>query len=600
VTPGPGDLTSYKDALILLGTAGVVVPLVHRFRVSPVLGFLAAGAILGPKGLGSIAPAWPGLDLITISDEREIAWLAELGVLFLLFVIGLELSLPRLITMRRLVFGLGSLQVAVTGIAIGLIAMLYFRHSPASSTLIGACLALSSTAIVVDLLARQNRLTSHAGRASLSVLLLQDLAVVPILFLAGILGAKTPGSVAFGLLQALIQAAVTLGLIVAFGWLLMRPLFRLVAQTGIPELFIATTLFVAVGTGALTGTAGLSMPLGAFVAGLLLAETEYRKAIEAAVEPFQGLLLGVFFFSVGMLIDVGALARAPLSIVFFAASMVAIKAAIMIPLARLFGLPWPAAVQTGLLIGPGGEFAFIVIGLGINFGTIDGVVGGTILTVVALTMAAIPSMAHLGQAFTRWLFPANRAELDLGGAPPQDGTARALVIGHGRVGRLVCEMLAIHGVPYIASDRDPSEVAKWRRRGRPLYYGDAKQALYLRRLGLDHASAVIITIRAPAEIDEIVRVIRSLRSDILIVSRARDAEHARHLYSLGVTDAVPETVEASLQLSEAALVGIGVPTGRVLASIHEKRDEFRHSLQTAAGRFGRITRAIRRKTSADT
>jgi CPA2 family monovalent cation:H+ antiporter-2 len=600
VAAAVGDLTSYKDALILLGTAGVVVPLVHRFRVSPVLGFLAAGAILGPKGLGSIAQAWPGLALITISDEREIAWLAELGVLFLLFVIGLELSLPRLITMRRLVFGLGSLQVALTAIAIGLAAAFYFHHSPAASTLIGSCLALSSTAIVIDLLARQNRLTSHTGRASLSVLLLQDLAVVPILFLASILGAKTPGSVAFGLLQALLQAAVTLGVIVGLGWLFMRPLFRLVAQTGIAELFIATTLFVAVGTGALTGAAGLSVPLGAFVAGLLLAETEYRKAIEAAVEPFQGLLLGVFFFSVGMLIDIGVLAREPLSIVFFAGSLIAIKAAVMTPLARLFGLPWPAAIETGLLIGPGGEFAFIVIGLAINFGTIDSAVGGTILTVVALTMASIPFMGHLGQMLTRWLFPGAPVAPELDLEPPQDGLVRALVIGHGRVGRLVSEMLEAHGVPYIVTDRDPAEVTKWRRRDRPIYYGDAKRQSFLRRCGVEQASAVIVTIRAPAEIDEIVRVVRSLRSDILIVSRARDAGHARHLYSLGVTDAVPETIEASLQLSEAALVGLSVPAGRVIASIHEKRDEFRHILQVAASRFGRTTRAIRRKTSVRT
>jgi CPA2 family monovalent cation:H+ antiporter-2 len=599
VAAAPGDLSTYKDALILLGTAGVVVPLMHRFRVSPVLGFLAAGAILGPKGLGSIAHEWPGLGLITITGERGITWFAELGVLFLLFLIGLELSPSRLVTMRRLVFGLGTLQVVVTGTAIGLIATLYFGHSAAASTLIGSCLALSSTAIVIELLARQNRLTSHTGRASLSVLLFQDLAVVPILFLTGILGAKTPGSIAYGLLQALVQAALTLGFIVAFGWLLMRPLFRLVAQTRYPELFIATTLFVAVGTGALTGTAGLSMPLGAFVAGLLLAETEYRRAIEAAVDPFQGLLLGVFFFSVGMLIDIGALAHAPLSIMFYAVSMVAIKAAIMILLARLFGLPWPAAVETGLLLGPGGEFAFIVIGMAINHGTIDQVVGGTILTVVALTMGAIPSMAFLGRWLKRQLFTAAPAGPELSVEPPQDATARALVIGHGRVGRLVSEMLATHGVAYLAADRDPAEVAKWRRRGRPIYYGDAKQEAFLRRCGIDRASAVIVTIRAPAEIDEIVRVIRSLRDNVLIVSRARDAEHARHLYALGVTDAVPETIEASLQLSEAALVGLGAPAGPVLASIHEKRDEFRHFLQKTASRFGQTTRALRKKTSVE-
>lgn len=589
------DLVPYKNALVLLGTAGLIVPLMQRLRISPILGFLATGVVLGPSGLGAIAENWPVLDAITISHEREIAWLAELGVVFLLFLIGLEMSLPRFLTMRRLVFGLGTAQVVLSAAIISVIVATLLNVSPAAAVLLGASLSLSSTAMGVEILSEQNRLTSTVGRACFSILLLQDLAVVPLLFLAGILGAKFEGSIAVGLMQALGQAAAAIGVIVAIGWLLLRPLFRIVAQGGNNELFVALTLFVAVGTGVITGAAGLSMALGGFVAGLLLAETEYRKAIEATIEPFKGLLLGVFFFSVGMLIDLKALASQPLYILILAMGLVAVKAGILMPLARIFGLSWPASVETGLLLSGGGEFAFIIVGIAMASGTIERDIGGALLLVVALTMAATPFLAQLGRTAARRLLPSVRSP-ELALRPPKDVEARVLVIGHGRVGDLICSMLEEHKVSYIATDRDPANVSQWRSRGRPIYFGDAKQVAFLKSCGIDRADAVVVTIHGSAQIDELVRVIRSLRPDITIIVRARDAAHARHLYSIGATDAVPETIEASLQLSEAMLVELGVPTGLVIASIHEKRDEFREDLQKAAGTFGLITRAVRQKT----
>jgi CPA2 family monovalent cation:H+ antiporter-2 len=499
--------------------------------------------------------------------------------------------------MRKLVFGLGIAQVLVSAMAIGLAAVVVFGHAAAAALLIGSCLALSSTAMVIELLAQQNRLTSAAGRASFSILLLQDLAVVPILFLAGILGTKNQGAnIATGLLQALAQAAIVIVAITAAGRLLLRPLFRLVANTENTELFVAATLFVAMGTGVATQSAGLSMALGAFIAGLLLAETEYRKAIEATVEPFKGLLLGVFFFSVGMLIDISLLVHHPFLILGSTVAMIALKAALLIPLSRAFGLSWPAAIETGLLLGPGGEFAFIVIGLAVGLSILDSVTGSTILTVVALTMTAIPLMAWLSQVVSRKLTTSAVIPTEIGKTPPSDVNVRAIIIGHGRVGRLIAEMLDRHGVSYLATEREPATVTKWRRRGRPIYYGDAKQLAFLRTCGLDKADALILTIHSPAEIEEIITTVRSQRKDILIVARARDAEHARQLYALGVNDAVPETIEASLQLSEAVLVGMGVSTGPVIASIHEKRDEFRHELQLAAGAHGMMTRAIKKKS----
>lgn len=590
------DPGTYKDVLIILGTAGVVVPVMHRLKFSPVLGYLAAGAILGPKGLGGLAGALPLLGFVTIGDAQEISGIAELGVVFLLFVVGLELSIKRLVTMRRLVFGLGGLQVLLSSILIGFTATL-FGNSSEAAVLIGASLALSSTAIVLELLAQQHRLTSTVGRASFSVLLFQDLAVVPLLFLVSILGIGNDGSVTRDLIVALAQAAGTIALIVAVGWLLLRPLFRLVAGTGSHELFIATSLLVVIGTGVLSATVGLSMALGAFVAGLLLAETEYRRAIEATIDPFKGLLLGVFFISVGMKIDLVALLSDPLYIAVCALGLTVLKAALMIPLARLFGLSWAGAVEAGLLLGPGGEFAFILIGLAMTFGIITAAVGGLLLTVVALSMVTIPGLDVLGRRISARLEPPAHSHPGLLATPPQSVPSTAIIVGCGRVGRLVAAMLTAHDVRHIMTDRDPSVVVRGREEGLNVYFGDAKNALFLKHCGIAEAAAIIVTINSHPEIEDIVEVARSLRRDIVIVARARDAAHARRLYALGVTDAVPETIEASLQLSEAALVGLGVPTGLVIASIHEKRDEFRRELQSAAGSNGRLTRALRSSRS---
>lgn len=577
----PVDTSAIKDMLLILGTASVVVPLMHKLKVSPVLGFLGAGAVLGQNGIGSLTATHPWLQWLTVSGGEKIGGIAEFGIVFLLFVIGLELSWPRLMTMRRMVFGLGSLQVVVSSLVIGLLAI-PFGLPPAACVIIGSCLSLSSTAIVVELLAAQGRMAKATGRVSFAVLLFQDLAVVPILFLVGVLGSGSEGGILHGLGLALLQAVLIITIVVGFGRILLRPLFRMVAETDSPELFMAATLLVAVGTGVLTQAAGLSMSMGAFIAGLLLAETEYRRAIETAIGPFKGLLLGVFFFSVGMGVDIGALLRSPLLILGFAIALVAVKALIFIALARGFKVPWPATIETALLLGPGGEFAFIVIGIAMASSLLKPDMGSMILTVVSVTMAALPLIGIAGRKLSKRLerpLPTG-SEVAL---PPGDGAARAIVVGFGRVGQLVSAMLEGHKVPYLATDRNATNVARMRRQDKPVYYGDAANPLFLRMCGLDGASALIITINIPSVIDEIVRIAREIRPDIIIVARARDAEHARHLYALGVTDAVPETIEASLQLSEAALAGLRVPMGLIIASIHEKRDEFRHAFQEAAG-----------------
>lgn len=305
------NLDAYTDALVVLGTAGIVVPLVRRFGLSPVLGYLGAGAILGPLALGSFKDDIPFLRWVTVIDAKNVSDFADLGVVFLLFLIGLELSYERLVTMRRLVFGLGSLQVILsTAIIAAVVALAGFP--PAAAVIIGSCLSLSSTAIVIEVLSNQRRMSTATGRTSFSILLAQDMAVVPILMFVSILGNNVGGSIVGGIALAVTQAALALAFIVIVGRLLLRPLFRLVVATGTSELFVAAILFVIVSTGVAAGIAGLSMALGAFVAGLLLAETEYRKAIETTIEPFKGLLLGVFFFTVGMTIDFRELAREPI------------------------------------------------------------------------------------------------------------------------------------------------------------------------------------------------------------------------------------------------------------------------------------------------
>jgi monovalent cation:H+ antiporter-2, CPA2 family len=579
------NIAAYSDALVVLGTAGIVVPILRRLGISPILGYLGAGAALGPLGLGSLINSFPALFWFTITDASNVAGIAELGIVFLLFLIGLELSLPRLLAMRRLVFGLGGLQVLITSALIAGVALLA-GQTPSDAIILGSSLSLSSTAIVLELLSNQERLTTNVGRASLSVLLAQDLAVIPILMFISIMAAGPGRSVVASLGTALLQAAIAVTVIVVFGRVLLRPLFRLVATARSSELFIAAVLFVIIVAGVIAHEAGLSMALGAFVAGLLLAETEYRKAIEATVEPFKGLLLGIFFFTVGMDIDFRELVREPFWLIGGVFGLIAVKSLLLIGLGKLFRLSWPVAIETGLLLGPGGEFAFVGIGMATDFNLIDARLASFALAATSVTMALTPLLSFAGRRFASRLRSNRPAAIELA-ARPAGGQKHAIVVGYGRVGKVVCALLKQHGIPYIVADSDAATVTRDRREGHDVYYGNAADPKFLEVCGLASAAGVIITIHTHDLIDIVVEHVRAIRPDIIIVARARDADHARHLYQLGATDAVPETIEASLQLSEAALVELGVPVGPVIASIHEKRDEIRHALQEAAQKAGR-------------
>ena len=502
--------------------------------------------------------------------------------MFLLFLIGLELSPQRLVTMRRLVFGLGSLQILISAVAIGGLC-----YAPgvqlAPSVLMGLSLALSSTAIVIELLSQQQRLATVTGRTSFSILLMQDLVVVPLILLVTLLAGNAGVSVFEGVMTALVQAVFALVAVAGVGWLLLRPLFRHVAASASQELFVAATLLVIVASGLATAVAGLSMDLGAFVAGLLLAETEFRRTIQATVEPVKGLLPGVFFFTVGMNLDTRLVVSEPMQILLGTLGLIGLKALLLLPLLRAFSIAPSARAEVVLLLGSGGEFAFIVIGLALTAGVVAPDVAAIIFAITTLSMLLLPLLDILGRAIAGHLQKNQELAPELLMQPTAEMAPQALIIGFGRVGRLLSEMLEEHGVSHLAIEHNPSNVTPWRQRGRPVYYGDARSDYFLRQSGIAQADAVLITINSPSAVEDIVREVRRVNPNVVIVARARDAEHAGKLYELGATDAVPESIEASLQLAEASLVGLKVPTGLVIASIHGKRDELRQTLQGSEG-----------------
>jgi CPA2 family monovalent cation:H+ antiporter-2 len=589
------EIADYRETLLFLVTAGVVVPLFRRLRISPVLGFIAAGLLLGPYGLGRFAHLHPWIAAISLSDIEGLAKVSELGVTFLLFMIGLELSFERLKRMRKLVFGLGALQVFISAIAIALVAFWFGQNAPAAA-IIGGALALSSTAIVVPVLAERRRMNTGAGRATFAILLFQDLMVAPFLFMVAMLDPRAHASVGLGLISAIVPAMLALGVIVGLGRLILRPLFHHVAAARSTEFFMAACLLVVLGTGVATALGGLSMSLGAFIAGLLLAETEFRREIEVTIEPFKGLLLGLFFVSIGAGLNLSYVFSQPVQTLGLAVALIAGKAALLFGIARMVGLSNAVARETALLIGPGGEFAFVMVGAAVAEGAIASVAGSQVMLAVTLSMVAIPAVAAIAFRLAPPRVEPKVVNENLE-AGDEEAEGRVIIVGYGRVGTLVGDMLSRHKIPYIAVDDDARLVQRERERDKDkkIYWGDATRPDFLMKCGIATARGVVVTMDAPKAVEQVVQVAHNARADLTIVARARDANHATHLYEIGATDAVPETIEASLQLAEAVLVDIGVPMGLVIASIHDKRDEYRKLLQPKND-GARERRAIRMST----
>ena len=567
-----GSVPFLREIILFLALAGVLIPLLGRLRINPVLGFLAIGTLVGPYGLASFAADWPWLSWLTFARPEDVEFLAELGVIFLMFMIGLEMSVVRLWSMRRQVFGLGGLQVVITAVAIGALAA-QFGNTVEAAVILGVVLAFSSTAIVMQLLIQRRELGTPLGQSAFSILLFQDLAVVPLLVLISILGASA-GEGSFGMLlaSAAIKGLLTVAVLYLVGRRVVRPLFHQIASDRQPDTFTALTLLTTLGVAALTYSAGLSMALGALLAGLIIAETEFRHEVEITIEPFKGLLMGLFFLSVGMGIDLRALMEQPVWIPLSVIGLLALKAVIVTVLLRVFGLSWGRATEGGLLLGQGGEFAFIVIGMALATDLIARPVGQFMLIVVGVSMLIAPLVARLGQslgdALDRRIVPEH---------PPEDAelgelSNHVIIAGYGRVGQMVGQMLAEQGVSYVAIEQDAKALAVHRKAGSPLVFGDASRPELLRKLHIERARAVVLTMDHTAAATHAVQGIRRIMPDIRIIARSRDEKHALLLREAGASVVVPETLESSLQLAGSVLETLGVPPDAASHMIEQARE----------------------------
>ncbi len=560
-----------REIVVFLVATSVIIPIFHRLRVSPVLGYLIVGGLIGPFGLGLLAQEFSVLSYFVITDLEGMRTLGELGVVFLLFSIGLELSTTRLWTMRRSVFGLGSAQIVVSGVGIGAVVWL-FGNSIEVSVLLGMCLALSSTAIVMQLLSQSHRVTTPVGRQAFSILLMQDLAVVPILFVVGMVGAGSGGNPALTILFAVGNAVLAVGIIYLVGRIVMRPFLRFAAMTPGRELFMAAVLLAIVGTAAMTGMAGLSMALGAFLAGLLLSETEFRHQVEIDMEPFKGLMMGLFFMSVGMGIDWRLLSVEPVSILAAVVGLYFFKSTVVALLSAAFGAKRHTALEAGLLLGQSGEFAFIVLAAALTIGLVSAEVSLITLLVVGLTMLITPLVAAGARRIAARLelrTASNEQGLQLADMGEVEG--RVLVAGFGRVGRMVADVLVAETVPYLALDADADTVRIARRDNLPVYYGNAARLELLQLTRIEQARAVVVTMNAPQAAEQIVKEIREACPTVPVFARAADKAHATRLIKVGATMAVPETVEASLQLAGQVLRSLGAGDEVVRRRLEEQR-----------------------------
>ena len=545
------------EVVVFLMAAVVIVPLFQRMHASPVLGFLFAGVLIGPHGLR------------IIRDVEGVSALAELGVIFLLFTIGLELSLDRLKAMKRLVFGLGTLQVVATGAVICAVLLAFGFPLPAAA-IIGSSAALSSTAVIIQLLMERGEFATRHGRTTFAVLLFQDLAVVPILVLITILGHREQ-SVAMSLAMAAAKTIGAVGLIVVAGRWILRPMYRVVAATRSPEILMATTLLAILVIASITGVAGLSMALGAFLAGLLLADTPYRHQIELDIQPFKGLLLGLFFISVGMQIDTGAMLARPFVIVAAVLGLIVIKAGVLGGLARAFGLPRGAAIRLAMTMAGGGEFAFVAGGIAVASHVVAPDAGQLLLIVASLSMAVTPLLSAIAMPVERYLDQrsavSEQRELDAAA----HATNHVVIIGFGWVGQLVAHTLAECNVSYVALDTNAKRVGTLHRKGIPIWFGDGTRSDVLRKAGIDTAALALITFIDPRLSAKVCETIRAHSKTLPVFARARDTNHARELEGLGATMIVPEALEASLQLSAHALAVIGTPRNAVELSLDTVR-----------------------------
>jgi CPA2 family monovalent cation:H+ antiporter-2 len=567
-----------REILLFLTLAGILIPLLQRLRINQVLGFLAVGALLGPFGLGLLADRSPWLQYLTFPRAEGVDALAELGVLFLMFMIGLELSAGRLWSMRRWVFGAGSAQVCLCAGAIAATALMLGQRTE-TAIILGLMLSLSSTAVVMPLMTEQHTTATRLGQATFSILMLQDLAVVPLLILIGVMTKGTSGGVASLILITIAKAGAAIAAIYLLGGRVIRPLFRAFTRRHQPDVFMALILLTTLGIGGLAAAAGLSMALGALIAGLMLSETEFKHEVELMIEPFRGLLMGLFFMSVGMGMDLRQFIDAPLWVATVVLGLVAIKAIVVTLLFRLGGLNWGRAAEAGLLLSQGGEFAFVVIGYALSGGLVDAALGQRVILVVGLSLILTPLLARLGRSIgEQWeqRLHAQAAQRDEGELAAVRG--HIIIAGYGRVGQMLGKLLEEQFIPYVAFENDAHLASEFHQKGLPVYFGNAARAELLRRVHADEAPAIVLTMDNPASALQAVRGIRHEFPHIPLFARARDEKQAALLKKAGATVVVPETLEASLQLSAFVLESLGLEKLEVDGIVDEERALFNESL----------------------
>jgi CPA2 family monovalent cation:H+ antiporter-2 len=564
---GDFSTSGFSDALVILGAAGLVIPAFARLRISPIIGFILIGVIVGPSALGALSGQYPWLHYVTISNPEAIEPFAELGIVLLLFSIGLELSFRRLWSMRRLVFGVGAAQLIACAIIIALV-LYAMGQSVTGSVGLGLALALSSTAIVLPLVGTH----TPVGRSALAMLLFEDLALVPIVFALGAMGPPTAEAGVGSLLWTMLVGGVVAVAMLFAGRLVLPSLFAQAARTKSPEMFLAACLLVVIVASLVTSSVGFSPILGALIAGIVIAETEYRGEVEVMTGPFRGLGLGIFLITVGMSVDLKVLAANWDELLLALVAVLAIKSLVTALLLRLGGAQASVAAETGVLMSSPSETTLIVLASATSAQLIAAETAGFWQIVTAMGLTVTPLLAKLGRMAGLQVAGHELSEqLD---SPIEDAAPnQVIILGFGRVGRMVADMMDAHDKDYMAIDSDVDAVGVARKEGYDVIFGDVAHPELLEKLREREPSAFILTMDNPVLVKRIARQVRETFPELPIIARARDAAHAAELYKAGVTDAIPEALEASLQLSEAALVDLGVAMGPVIASIHEKRDE---------------------------
>ncbi len=552
------ELEYLTDILILLAAAVIAVPLARLSGLGTVPGFLLAGVIIGPSVLG------------LIEHSTDIAHVAELGVVLLLFVIGIELKPSRLWAMRQMVFGLGALQVIITGAAITGLVYYVFGVDLRAAILIGPAMALSSTAFVLQLLQEQKMLGSRYGSSSVAILLFQDLAVVPLLALVTLLSA-TGINEEKNLGIALLEALAILGLIIVGGRYLLQPILRRVARYGSAEVFTASAILLVLGVAALMATIGLSMAMGAFVAGLLVADSEFRHQIMAEIQPFRGLLLGLFFMSMGMALELSTLWEHPLHSMALVLGLLILKMALLWPLTLIFGHKGGVAKGISLLLAQSGEFALVLFAVAFQSELISDNLFQQLLVVVILSMLATPPMAAL--AYRLATAPKLPEEDDAPGHPLVQADS-VVIVGFGRVGRRVGELLESRGVEYVAVDSNTDILKQARAAGRAVFYGDARQPDVLASLGVGDAGLVIVTVDDFSATEQIIISLQRTFPQLDVLARGHNLEHCKQLKRDGAWMVVSENLEASLALADAALNRLLPNEAENEAAIEHFRDTY--------------------------